>query len=71
MSVTELMPPDFEPKWTTRLRMWRTHRRLHLAIREDLISQGAEGQSMDCAHCNLGWIVRRAQHGPYLREVRR
>jgi hypothetical protein len=71
MPVTELMPPDFEPRWTTRLRLWRAHKRLHQSIRRDLISQGVSGQSMDCAHCNLGWIVRQAPHVTYLREVRR
>jgi hypothetical protein len=71
MTVTELMPPDFKPKWTTRLRLWRAHQRLHHVIREDLIRQAVNGQSMDCAHCNLGWIVRRAEHVTYLRELRR
>jgi hypothetical protein len=71
MPVTQVMPPDFKPKWTTRLRLWRAHRRLHRLIRGDLMRQGADGRSVDCAHCNLGWIVRQTQYATYLREVRR
>jgi hypothetical protein len=71
MTGPESMPPDFKPKWMTRLRLWRAHGRLHHALRENLSRQGVIGQSMDCAHCNLRWIVRQAPHTTYLREVRR
>ena len=71
MMGTEEMPLDFQPGWMTRLRLWRAHERLHHVIRADLLRQGVIGQSMDCAHCDRGWIVRQAQYATYLREVRR
>ncbi len=71
MMETDLMPPDFTPGLLTRLRVWQAHGRLHHILRGDLLRHGEVGESVECAHCDRRWILRRTQYAPYLREARR
>jgi hypothetical protein len=64
-------PPDFEPGLLTRVSVWPAHQRLHGILRTDLLRNGDIGETILCAHCERGWIVRQTQYGAYLRETRR
>jgi hypothetical protein len=67
----ESLPPDFRPGFTTRMRVWRSHRRLHEILRAELARDGQPGKATFCAHCGRGWVARQMQYGTYLRETRR
>ena len=70
MMDTDVMPPDFAPGLWTRLRVWGAHGRLHDALRAGLRRHGEVGDTVDCAHCDRRWILRRTEYATYLREAR-
>ena len=49
--------PEFRVSRWTRIKTWRTHRKLHAQLKFQLLDHGDERQMLRCVHCGKGWQV--------------